>query len=128
MIHDVTIPFSFDTSPIEAQLASIGEREVGKVIESVTKQGIYGVMPKKGGYGYYNSGKPKSDDEIDWRKFIEDRFAKWLDSHAQEVIDEAALLLAARVGRKKAWREVLAELKEESDGYTDIELFMKENK
>lgn len=116
MIHDVTIPFSFDTSPIEAQIEAIGEKEVSKVIESVTKQGIYGVMPKKGGYGYYNSGKPKSDDEIDWCKFIEDRFAKWLDSHSQEIIDEAALLLATRAGRKKAWREVLAELKEESDG------------
>lgn len=116
MIHDVTIPFVFDTSPIEAQIEAIGEKEVSKVIESVTKQGIYGIMPKKGGYGYYSNQKPTNDDEVDWRKFIEDRFAKWLDSHAQEVIDEAALLLAARVGRKKAWREVLAELKEESDG------------
>lgn len=33
----------------------------------------------------------------------------------QEVIDEAALLLAARAGRKKAWREVLAEVKEQMD-------------
>lgn len=116
MIHDVTIPFSFDTSPIEAQIASIGEREVGKVIESVTKKGIYSTLPKKGGYGYYSNQKPMNDDEVDWRKFIEDRFAKWLDSHAQEIVDEAALLLATRAGRKKAWREVLAELKEESDG------------
>ena len=111
MIHDVTIPFSFDTSPIENQIAAIGQSEVLKVIEKVTKQGIYSVLPKKNRYSYRDT--PKNDDEIDWSEVINNQFGKWLDSHSQEIIDEAALLLATKARRKKAWREVLAELKDE---------------
>lgn len=111
MIHDVTIPFSFDTSPIENQIAAIGQNEVLKVIENVTKQGMYSVLPKKNRYSYRD--RPKSDDEIDWSEVINDRLNEWLNSHSQEIIDEAAILLAKKASRKKAWREVLAELKDE---------------
>ena len=109
MIHDVTIPFSFDTSPIEEHIANIGEREVSKVIEATVLKGIVSVMPKRGTYGYYDKSR---EDEIDWRRFVNDSFHFWLDTHKAEIVDEAALLLAMKASRKKAWREVLAELKE----------------
>lgn len=111
MIHDVTIPFSFDTSPIERQIASIGEQEVLRIIREVTKSGIYSVMPKKN--GWYRDSTPKSDDEVDWNSYIKRNFDKWIAANSQEIVDEAALLLAMRGSRKKAWREVLEELKEE---------------
>jgi hypothetical protein len=113
MIHDVTIPFSFDTSPIEAQIANIGESEVMKLIREVTMKGIYSVMPKKN--GWYRDNTPKNDDEVDWKGYIDSHVYKWLDANTQTIIDEAALLMAMRGSRKKAWREVLEELKAERD-------------
>lgn len=115
MIHDVTIPFSFDTTPIEKQIANIGESEVKKLIHDVTLKGIYDALPSKMSYGYYSSNAPTKDNQIDWKRYLDERVDKWLDAHAQDIIDEAALLMAMRAGRKKAWREVLEELKEERD-------------
>lgn len=114
MIHDVTIPFRFDTSPIEEQIARIGEAEVAKAIQSVIREGIYSGLPKVGRYNYYDK-KPKSDEEVDWTKVVNDRVDKFLGSHSDEIIDEAALLLAMRASRKRSWRETLAELKGEED-------------
>ena len=113
MIHDVTIPFSFDTSPIERQIANIGEQEVKSIIREVTLNGIYSAMPSKMSYGYYSSNAPTKDNQIDWKRYLDERVDKWLDAHAQDIIDEAALLMAMRGSRKKKWREVLDELKEE---------------
>ena len=115
MVHNVTIPFSFDTSPIEAQIAKIGAEELGKAIGDIVRNGIYSAMPKKNRYYSYNSNHPKSDDEIDWVSVIRDWHKDWLDAHSQEVIDEAAMLLAMKVSRKKAWRETLEEFKAERD-------------
>lgn len=105
MIHDVTIPFSFDTSPIERQIASIGEGEVRKIVDKMVKKGIDDVMPT----GYW-------DKEPNWGAYLKERVVDWLNDHKQEVIDEAALLLAARAGRTKAWRDVLDELREADNG------------
>jgi predicted metal-dependent hydrolase len=113
MIHDVTIPFSFDTTPIEEQIAKIGEQEAKRVIREVVTEGIKSVMPMKYSYGYYTKDKT---DEVDWRKYISDYMDEWMREHAEEVVDEAALLLVAKASRKKAWREVLAEVKAEGDG------------
>ena len=112
MIHDVTIPFSFDTTPIEEQIAQIGEQETKRVIREVVTEGIKSVMPMKYSYGYYTK---EETGEIDWRKYVSDYMGEWMSDHAEEVIDEAALLLAAKASRKKAWREVLAEVKAESE-------------
>lgn len=114
MIHDVTIPFSFDTSPIEAQIANIGEQEVAKIVDSVVRQGLAEALPTTYRYDYYapnKHGKPG----VDWHKYVNDYMNKWMERHKQEVIDEAALLMAMRGSRKKAWREVLEELKTERD-------------
>jgi hypothetical protein len=113
MIHDVTIPFRFDTSPIERQIESYGAELVGKAIADTVRQGIYSVMPKVN--GWYNDRTPTKDSEVNWRAYVDERMKAWLDENKQEVIDEAALLLAMRAGRKKAWREVLEELKAERD-------------
>lgn len=114
MLHNVTIPFCFDTSPIEEQIASIGAKEVGKAIGELVRKGIYSVMPKKNCYGYRDV-HPTSDDQIDWTGFMKDIANQWLNDHSEQVIDEAALLLAMKVSRKKSWRETLADLKEETE-------------
>lgn len=115
MIHDVTIPFSFDTTPIENQIANIGEQEVKNIIREVTLNGIYSAMPSKR-HGYYG-GKltPTKDGEVDWKAYVDERMYNWLNIHKQEVIDEAALLIAMRAGRTTQWRKVLEELKAERD-------------
>lgn len=102
MIHDVTIPFRFDTSPIEAQVATIGFDEVAKIIDKVVKEGIAKTLPHS--YG---------GNDIEWRRYINDYMDKWMERHKEEVIDEAALLMAMRGSRKLKWREVLEEYRAE---------------
>ena len=111
MIHDVTIPFSFDTTPIENQIANIGAQEVKSIIREVTLNGIYSALPSKRA----NYLQPHNDGDINWKSYVDDRMYKWLDAHRQEIVDEAALLVAMRAGRTTQWRKVLDELKAERD-------------
>ena len=104
MIHDVTIPFRFDTSPIEAQVATIGFDEVAKIIDKVVKEGIAKTLPHTHSY---------RGNDIDWHRYINDYMDKWMERHKEEVIDEAALLMAMRGSRKLKWREVLEEYRAE---------------
>lgn len=115
MRTEIVIPFAFDTAPIEKLLQEQGEQEVMRIIEKLVMDGIRASMPQKVQYGYSGYELQKKEPEIDWRKFVEDHFSRWLDDHSQEIIDEAALLMAAKAGRKKAWREVLAEIKEKDN-------------
>ena len=80
------------------------------------RAGLLAAMPSKSGYGYYSSSKAKSLSDIDWRSIVNDRVDAVISEHIDEVVDEAAVLLAMRAGRKKAWREVLEEYREERDG------------
>lgn len=114
MIHDVTIPFSFDTSPIEAQIANIGAQKVESIIREVTMNGIYSVMPSKR-RNYYHANQPHNDSDVDWKAYVDERMDAWVDSHREEIVDEAALLMAMRVSRSTKWREILKELKAERD-------------
>lgn len=112
MRTEFVIPFAFDTTPLEKVIQNQGEQEVKRIIEDMVREGVKDAMPKKSnGYAYMSGNDPKLSVEIDWRKFVENRFDRWLDQHQQEIIDEAALLMAAKGSRKKAWREVLAEVK-----------------
>lgn len=113
MIHDVTIPFRFDTSPIERQIESYGAELVGKAIADTVRQGIYSALPSVN--YWYKSQTPTKDSKVNWKAYVDERMKAWLDENKQEVIDEAALLLAMRAGRTKAWRDVLAELRSERD-------------
>lgn len=108
MRHELTIPFSFDTGPIEAMLAKVGEDEVRKMIEQITRDGINKALSNVYGYEWYRNQK-----DVNWKKVIGDRIDSFIERNRQEVVDEAALLMAMRGSRKKAWREVLEELKEE---------------
>lgn len=108
MRTEITIPFAFDTAPIEAMLQEHGTEEALKVIERMVEENIIPQVPKERDfYGVRKSDKP------DWKAYMDDRFDLWLDDHKEEIIDEAALLLASRAGRKAKWRDVLRELKEE---------------
>ena len=115
MRTEIVIPFAFDTAPLEKLLQEQGEAEVMRVIEKLVLDGVKAALPQTT-QSYYNGFQmQKKEPEIDWRKFMDNRFSRYLDEHHQEIIDEAALLLAAKAGRKKAWREVLAEIKEEGN-------------
>ena len=114
MIHDVTIPFSFDTGPIEQQIANIGEQEVRSVIREVTLNGIYSAMPSKRN-GYYHNNMPTNDGDVNWKVYVDERMYEWLEANKQEIVDEAALLVAMRAGRTTQWRKVLEELRAERD-------------
>ena len=115
MIHDVTIPFSFDTTPIENQIANIGEQEVKSIIREVTLNGIYSAMPSKRRGYYGGSLTPTKDDDVNWKEYVDERMYNWLNENRQEIVDEAALLVAMRAGRTTQWRKVLEELKAERD-------------
>lgn len=109
MRTEIVIPFAFDTAPIEKLLEEQGEAEVMRILAEKVDAAVIANLPTKhDGYGYYAKQVP------DWRGFLENSFSRWLDEHQQEIIDEAALLMAARGGRKKAWREVLAEMRDEA--------------
>lgn len=106
MRTEIVIPFAFDTAPIEKLLQEQGEKEVMRILAEKVDAAVIANLPTKpDGYGYNAKQVP------DWRGFLENRFNRWLDAHQQEIIDEAALLMAARAGRKKAWRDVMAEIK-----------------
>lgn len=80
----------------------------------MVRQGIAEALPSDYGYSPYGNdkyGKPK----VNWHKYVSDYMDKWMERHTQEVVDEAALLMAMRGSRKKKWREMLDELREERD-------------
>lgn len=104
MRTEITIPFAFDTTPIETMLQEHGEEEALRIIERMVEENVVSKVPKK--RDYYGCENP------DWARYVDMRFDRWLESHMDEVIDEAALLLAAKAGRKGKWRDVLKELKE----------------
>ena len=108
MRTEIVIPFAFDTAPLEKLLQEQGEEEVMKILTKLVEENVISRIPKMklSSYGRYSS-------EPDWNELICTRFDKWLDDHAEDIIDEAALLLVQKGSRKKKWREVLAEMKEE---------------
>lgn len=108
MRTEITIPFAFDTTPIETMMQDHGVEEAMKILRELVEKNAIEKIPKRYYYSYtHNTNEP------DWKAYMDDMTRDWLDDHMQEVIDEAALLLAAKAGRKKAWREVLAEIRSE---------------
>lgn len=108
MRTEITIPFAFDTTPIETMLQEHGTEEALKVIERMVEENIIKQVPKE--RDYYGR---RTSDKPDWKVYMDEKVDLWLNDHAEEIIDEAALLLAMRAGRKAKWRDVLKELKEE---------------
>lgn len=108
MKTEVVIPFAFDTTPIETRIQAHGEEEAMRAIREIVEKGISDVLPKRQiGYGY------NAKIEVDWEEFVNDNIREWLDGHSQEIVELAALMVAARVGRTTAWKKVLAEVKGE---------------
>lgn len=106
MRTEIVVPFAFDTAPIEARLREYGEEEVDRMLKQLVDDHVTAALPKKQDY-YGHRTK-----DVDWAGILKSYLFDWLVDHSQEIIDEAALLLAARAAKKKPWREVLAELKE----------------
>ena len=114
MRHEVMIPFEFNTDAVEAALAKMGEEQVTDMVRSIVGDAVDSAIAKEvpaRDVRYYGATSGP-----DWGKYIRDKMYKWMDDHSEEIIDEAALLMAARASRRKAWRDVLAEVKGETDG------------
>lgn len=115
MNHEIMIPFNFDTSFIEKKLQDDGYSEVMNQLTKRAEEQMMKQLPTNGGYNRWNE-KP-TEKKIDWHKFFSDRmnrwFEAWISEHSQEIIDEAALLMAKRGASRKAWRDVLAEYQDE---------------
>ena len=108
MRTEIMVPFAFDTAPAEEMLQKHGEEEAMRILREMVEENVISQVPKKRNY-YGMTGK------LDWHGLMEECFADWLNKHKEEVIDEAALLLAAKAGRTKKWRELLTEIKDESN-------------
>lgn len=111
MRTEIVIPFAFDTSVMENYLQEQGMSEVHKILEEMVEKNVVSQLPRKTRYGWKNN----NDNGTDWDAFLKDKFYKWLSEHQQEIIDEAAVLMAMRANTTKRWREVLAEYREADD-------------
>lgn len=105
MKTEILIPFTFDTTPIEAKMGMLSEDEVAKKVDEIIEQKVAEQLPKK-----YDSWNSKG--VTDWKSYLDNKFYEWLNDHAQDIIDEAAMLLATRGFRKKEWKQILKEVKE----------------
>ena len=100
MKTEFLIPFEIDTSVVEAKIESDG---YDVVIRQLTDE-----FRKKA-----ESSLPKRYGKVDWERATWDAIDKFIGSHADEIVDIAAELLARKAGNKKRWREVLDEIKRE---------------
>lgn len=95
MKTEFLIPFEIDTTAIEQRL----ERDAyDEVVKELTRQ-LASSLPKR--YG-----------STDWERVAWMAIEKFIDKHADEVIDMTVLLLAEKVGNRKRWRDVLKEIRE----------------
>lgn len=100
MKTEFLIPFEIDTSVIEAKIESEGYDTVIKNLTDEFRRKSEASLPKRFG-------------QVDWERAAWDAIDKFVNSHADEIIDIAAELLARKVVNRKRWREVLDEMKEE---------------
>jgi len=108
MKTEFLIPFEIDTSAIEAKLESEGYEDVVQRLTGTFLALVESTLPKR--YG-----------QIDWDRVTWNAISKFLDEHAEEIIDTTVLLLAQKVGNRKRWRDVLQEVKDQKKGGPDDE-------
>jgi hypothetical protein len=108
MRTEIVVPFTFDTDPIEQRLQNVGVEEVNKRIDEIITEHVLDVLPK-------TMSAWNGDVKTDWRAYVDSRMDAFLDEHTQEIVDEAAILMAMRASRRKAWKDVLAEYREEGE-------------
>lgn len=122
MQHVINIAFDFDDRSISDYVErhakdDIRDTAVAEIMDQIRKSGLptrpYPASRALGAKG----------PSVDWHAVVQDRVDHeidlFLDDHAQDVIDEAALLVARRVERRKSWRETLADVHAEADGTKD---------
>ena len=112
MVFEFPVSFSLDTSAIDSRLEHDAYDAIITQMAMEIEKKIIKELPAKRTRSYYETIIPKSLDDIDWTTFAAQRLDKWLVDHAQDIIDEAAILLAQKAIKKKAWRDVLHELRE----------------
>lgn len=100
MKTEFLIPFQIDTSMIEAKIESEGYDEVIQKLTNDLRRKAESSLPKRFG-------------KVDWERAAWNAIDRFMDSHADEIVDLATELLARKAGNKKRWREVLDEIKRE---------------
>ena len=98
MKTEFLIPFEIDTTAIEQKLESDAYDEV---VKNLTKQ--------------FASSLPKRYGSVDWERVSWIAVEKFLNNHADEIIDMAVLLLAQKAGNRKRWRDALKDIREERE-------------
>lgn len=100
MKTEFLIPFEIDTSVVEARIESEGYDTVVQKLTDEFREKAESSLP-------YRFGR------VDWERAAWNAIDKFIGSHADEIVDVAAELLARKAGNKKRWREVLDEIKRE---------------
>ena len=109
MRTEIVIPFAFDTAPVERLLQEHGKDEVMKILREMGERNLVECVPEQEDYYGNGTGNPN------WARLMRDCFKEWLDGHSEEIVDEAALMLAQRGSSKRKWRDVLKGIKEGND-------------
>lgn len=102
----MTIPFEFDTGPIERRLQENGYELVMLSLTDKCEAKMLSTLSKKGGYWRET---PETWDEVDWKDIVYRRINQAIDDNVDEIIQLAALMLAKRVGSRKKWKEIADE-------------------
>lgn len=94
MKTEFLIPFEINTSAIEQRLE---DNAYDEVVKELTKK--------------FQSALPHRYGSTDWDRVAWMAIEKFIDKHADEIIDMTVLLLAEKVGNRKRWRDVLKEIR-----------------
>lgn len=94
MKTEFLIPFEIDTSAIEQKLEGDAYQEIVKDLSE-----------------RFASSLPKRYGQVDWDRVAWMTIEKFIDKHADEIIDTTVLLLAEKVGNRKRWRDALKEIR-----------------
>ena len=99
MKTEFLVPFELDTSAIEQKMQTEGYDEaVNRIVENAMNA-LKKALPNR--YG-----------SVNWELVLAMELRKWLDDHADEILDTTVLLLAEKIRNKKRWREALKDVKE----------------
>lgn len=100
MKTEFLIPFEIDTSVVEARIESEGYDTVVQKLTDEFREKAESSLPRH--YG-----------KVDWERAAWSAIDKFVGSHADEIVDLAAELLARKAGNNRRWRDVLDEIKKE---------------
>lgn len=99
--HEVNYNFTFDDSQI---LNALEYKAYNDIVESIKKDFVK-AMPQLESWKCYNA--KSEEDEIDWKRLAENQIAEILNTHQDEIIQQAAKELAKSFSRSKAFKEAM---------------------